>query len=428
MKQARFHRFGALTRLTRLTSLTSLTSLIGLALASQAAAAQSDFKFSAYGTLGLTHMSSDKADFKGAFADVGNGAGRTGSLRATPDSRVAVQLDFSASDQLDFVAQLMSRQNRFNNYEPSLEALNVKYKFSSATSLRVGRIAHPFFLASDSRLIGYANTFARGPSEVYNQSQIYNSDVIQLAHRMPLGGGNASFSFGTGQARYGNPSSNRAVADEDKGKFRKLMFGEVSWEMGSLTLRAGYNTGRNDFNANAAAPLYAMAAMVSPALAEELSLTDKRVSFTGLGLIYDPGDFLVQAEYTMTRWGLGGKSIVPNADAFYVLGGMRTGSLTPYALYAKRKTDAPRVVSEFVVPQLNAVFTGYAASTVVAQHTLAAGLRWDFRPGMALKLQWDRIKIDSAGGNSYLTNANPANRPARGDRFNVLGLNLDFVF
>ncbi len=399
-----------------------------IVLAALPAAAQSGLKFSGYGTLGLTHMSSDKADFKGAFSDVPNGAGRTSSTSAKPDSRLALQLDYTLNEQIEFVAQLMTRHNRFNNYEPSVEMLNLKYRFSNATSVRIGRIAHPFFLASDSRLIGYANTFARGPSEVYNQSQIYNSDVIQLAHRMSLGGGTLSLTAGAGQARYGNPTSNAALADEDKGKYRKLMFADASWELGALTLRLGHHTGRNDFDANGAKPLYAGAAAASPALADELSLQDKKVSFTGLGLIYDPGSFLVQAEYTMTRWGLGERSIVPDADAFYLMGGMRMGSFTPYAIYAKRKTDTPRVVTQFPVAQLNAAFTGYAANTANAQHTWSAGLRWDFMPSMALKLQMDRVTVDAASGVSFLTNLNPANRPKKGDSFNVLGLNLDFVF
>lgn len=407
---------------------TALALAGGLALASSSATADTGFKFSGFGTLGLTHMSSDQADFKGAFADVPNGAGRTASTSAKPDTRLALQVDMALSDKLDFVGQVLTRQNRFNNYEPSIEMLNLKYNFSKATSARIGRIAHPFFLASDTRLIGFANTFARGPSEVYNQSQIYNSDVVQLSHRLPLAGGNAVVTAGFGESSYGNPTSNAALADEDKGKYRKLMFADINWEIGALMLRLSHHTGRSDFNANGAKPLYANAALVNASLADELSLMDKKVSFTGLGLVYDPGNYVVQAEYTMTRWGLGDKSVVPNADAFYVMGGWRTGSLTPYVVYAKRKTDEPRVVTGFAVAQLNAAFTGYAANTANAQHTVSAGLRWDFRPNMALKLQLDRVTVDSKSGVSYLTNLNPTNRPKQGDSFDVIGLNLDFVF
>lgn len=398
-----------------------------LAIASQPAMADNGIKFSGFGSLALTHMSSDQADFKGAFADVPNGAGRSASTSAK-DSRLALQVDAALSEQLDFVGQVMTRQNRFNNYKPSIEMLNLKYSFSKSTSLRVGRIAHPFFLASDTRLIGFANTFARGPSEVYNQSQIYNSDVVQVSHRLPLAGGNAVITAGMGEASYGNPTSNAALADEDKGKYRKLMFADINWEVGALLLRLSHHTGHSDFTANGAKPLYTNAALVNAALADELSLQDKKVSFTGLGLVYDPGSWLIQAEYTMTRWGLGAKSVVPGADAFYVMGGWRAGALTPYAIYAKRKTDAPRVVSEFAVPQLNAAFTGYAANTANAQHTVSAGLRWDFQPNMALKLQYDRVTMDAKSGVSFLTNLNPANRPKQGDSFDVLGLNLDLVF
>lgn len=401
----------------------------GLAFVSAPASADSSgLRFSGFGTLALTHMSSDQADFKGAFSDVPNGAGRSDSTSAKPDSRLALQLDAGLTDKIDVVGQIMTRQNRFNNYEPSIEMLNLKYSFSRSTSVRVGRIAHPFFLASDTRLIGYANTFARGPSEVYNQSQIYNSDVVQVSHRMPLAGGNAVMTAGVGRSLYGNPSSNASLGDEDKGKYRKLMFADINWERGALLLRLSHHTGRNSFDSNGARALYANAARVNAALAEELGLMDKKVSFTGLAAVYDPGEFVVQAEYTLTRWGSGAKSIAPDADAYYVMGGWRTGAFTPYAIYAKRKTSTPRVVTEFAVPQLNAAFTGFAANSANAQHTVTAGLRWDVRPNVALKLQFDRMTVDAKSGVSFLTNLNPAKRPKQGDSFNVVGLNLDFVF
>lgn len=407
---------------------TPVVALLALASAGAAAAAEPTFKISGFGTLGATHMSSSKADFKGAGTDTPNGAGRTDATSLKPDSRMALQFDASFGDSIDAVAQVLTRQNRFNNYEPSIEMLNVKYRFSSDTSVRLGRISHPFFMASDSRLVGYAFPFIRGPVEVYNQSQIYNSDVVQVSHRMRVGGGNAVVTAGAGRSRYGNPSSNPALANEDSGTYRRLMFADVNWEIGSLTLRLGHSTGVNTFNANGAKPLFAGAALANAQLADELSLTDKRVSFTGLGMVYDPGDFLVQAEYTMTRWGLGKRSIAPNADAFYVLGGWRLGSFTPFAMYGKRSTASPRVVTEFAVPALNAAFTGFAANSANAQHTISAGLRWDVRPGVALKLQFDRMTVDAKSGVSFLGNLNPKDRPRQGDHFSVLGLALDFVF
>lgn len=405
-----------------------LAALAALLAAGSAAAAEPTFKLSGFGTLAATHMSSDKADFKGAVCDVPNGAGRTESTSLRPDSRFALQVDASFGDNIDAVAQVLTRQNRFNNYEPSLEMLNVKYRIDNNTSVRLGRIAHPFFMASDSRLVGYAFPFVRGPVEVYNQSQIYNSDVVQLSHRMPLAGGNAVVTVGTGSSRYGNPTSNAALGKEDIGNFKRLVFGDVNWEIGSLTLRLGHSTGVNSFDANGTKALYAGAALANAQLADELSLLNKRVSFTGLGLVYDPGQYLVQAEYTMTRWGLGDRSVVPDANAFYVLGGWRIDKFTPFVMYGKRSTDTPRVVTQFPSAQLNGAFTGYAANTANAQHTLSLGLRWDVRPNVAVKTQFDRMTVDAKSGASYLTNANPANRPKQGDQFNILAVSLDFVF
>lgn len=403
--------------------------LVVASLASGACLAEKlDVKFSGFGTLAVTHLDSDKGDYKGSFPDAPKGAGKTQSWSLLPDSRIALQANISYGEKWEVVAQMMSRESRFDDFTPSVEMLNVKYNFDKFTYLRVGRIAHPFFLASDTRLIGYAQPFARGPVEVYGQSQIYHSDAIQLSHRHAFSDSSFLVSAGTGTARYGNAPSAPAVSDEDKGSYRDLVFSDVQWEYGPLLLRLGYTTGINSFKIKAMDQLYAGAANVNPELTNELSLENKRVSFTGLGAVWDSGDYLVQSEYTFTRWGLGEKSIAPNADAYYVLAGKRLGSWLPYAMYGRRRTSAPRIVTQYGVPQLDGAFTAVSASTANSQHTYSLGARWDVRDNMAIKFQLDRMTVDSANGKSYLINTSTNSPVKKGDSFNVLGINLDMVF
>ena len=68
----------------------------------------------------------------------------------------------------------------------------------------------------------------------------------------------------------------------------------------------------------------------------------------------------------------------------------------------------------------------------VAQNTLSLGARWDFRTGMALKAQFDRISKPSSSNGLFL---NPDATTASGQDFfnnkkkvNVLSLAVDFVF
>jgi hypothetical protein len=388
---------------------------------------QPGLKLSGFGTLGLTYMDSEQADFKGTFADAPNGAGRSGSLSSKPDSRLAVQANYGFSEQLEAVAQLMTRHNNRNNYMPSLQILNLQYSFDRNNSLRIGRSPHPYFLASDYRLIGYANPFLRAPVEVNLQSMVSHSDMLQLRHRHAFTDGSLTVQLGYGAATYAGPSNDRSAA-EDKAQFRRLLSIDLMYESNDLTLRLVHNRGVSDYEVSKAKPLFSRAAADNPTLAQQLSLFDKRVNYTGLGAVYDPGGYIVQSEYTLIHWDEAGPTIAPNAQAFYLLGGWRFGALMPYAIYAKRWTAPAAVVTGFQNPAINAGMSVFAANSANAQHSYSLGLRWDFMANMALKLQWDRITVDSPAGASYLVNPNPLNPPRRGQHFQVLGLNLDFVF
>ena len=62
------------------------------------------------------------------------------------------------------------------------------------------------------------------------------------------------------------------------------------------------------------------------------------------------------------------------------------------------------------------------------QHTLSAGIRWDFKANMALKAQYDHMTMDSDGNNSMLINVDPNNPHQKGDSVNIIGVTLDFIF
>jgi predicted porin len=121
-----------------------------------------------------------------------------------------------------------------------------------------------------------------------------------------------------------------------------------------------------------------------------------------IGASYDPGNWLIQAEYTYAK--LAGLS--PNHTAYYVLGGYRLGTFTPYAMYANIKPDDT---------------PGFP---IRHQNTTSLGLRWDAMRNIAVKLQYDHVQLgkDNTG---FFTRVKPA---LAGSNVNVLGLAVDFVF
>ena len=57
--------------------------------------------------------------------------------------------------------------------------------------------------------------------------------------------------------------------------------------------------------------------------------------------------------------------------------------------------------------------------------TLSLGLRWDFHSRAALKLQWDRTRIDAYGYEPWAVTVDQIGRPAR---VGVFSASVDFFF
>jgi len=90
----------------------------------------------------------------------------------------------------------------------------------------------------------------------------------------------------------------------------------------------------------------------------------------------------------------------------YLSVGRRVGDLTPYLMLAtasplERETRVTAPAPAFLAdPTIAALHEGtldlYDAANL-DQHTLSLGLRWDARPNLALKLQWDHVEIARSG-------------------------------
>jgi hypothetical protein len=62
---------------------------------------------------------------------------------------------------------------------------------------------------------------------------------------------------------------------------------------------------------------------------------------------------------------------------------------------------------------------------VPEQKTISLGARWDFATNAALKLQWDRVRVNAV---SYGTFGNVQPDFPKGSTVNVLSAAVDFVF
>ncbi|MES2898764.1 MAG: hypothetical protein V4723_03500 [Pseudomonadota bacterium] len=382
------------------------------------------FSFGGYGTLSATHSNHDFADFTSTILKP-DGVGYTRATSLSNDSRLAAQLGVAIDNQWSAVLQVTTERRYDYSYATQVEWLNLKYQATPDLSIRVGRIALPIFVAADYRKVGYAYPWVRPPIEVYGGIPITNSDGADVSYRWQRG----SMKHVT-QVFYGG--TDIELTDTTSVKARGLFGLTHSADIGALSVRASLFTAT--INVNIARPLFdgfRQFGAAGIAIANKYDVIDKRVDAFTIGFNYDPGQWFLMSEYGI----MDGHSFLAKSNSAYLSAGYRFGSLTPYATYSQAKALRPN--SDPGLPQaglppplaaaagqLNAGLN-HLLNAIATQDTLSAGLRWDFRPNFALKLQHDRI-TPRAGSRGTLINPQPGFRSGRA--VHVTSVALDFVF
>jgi hypothetical protein len=281
-------------------------------------------------------------------------------------------------------------------------------------SFRVGRIQLPAFMSSDYRQVGYSNTWVRPPVEVYGQIPFDSDDGADILYRTTVGPADVS-----AQAFYGRTDVNIQGAAVQS----RMNWGvNVNVTVGPLTLRAGRD--QSQFTSTSASVNQLLAAITAagfPALASRLAPNDVPFEFTDFGFSYDGTHLTVQGEFDKQTAG----GFVASADGEYLLAGYRIGKFTPYGMYAREKITSAR--TDTTIPQVGALIPlAQGVNQLINsiggdQHTVSAGIRWDFHESVDLKLQIDRV---SPQGNGLFVNPQPGfHGPVT-----VGALVVDFVF
>lgn len=415
--------------------------------------ADGQLRLSGFGTVGVSRTNNDQAYF--GYPGQGGGADRSASF--DPDTKLGLQGTYKATNTLSLTAQVMTKYRATGEYKPEFDWAFAKWQAAPSVAVRVGRIGAPFFMVSDFRDVGYANTTVRPPLDVYGQVPVssvdggdisYQTNVQSATLTATLWGGQTKAKYATGLRNAG------ADIDPVLVKLRNQIGLNLQAEFdGGYTLRLGHMQGKLTVDSPLINQLLARLPLVGPGVALQTgsqvlgaqagalatgagnAITTKGAdaSFTGLGASLDRDNVVVAAEYTMRKVSQGS---VADTTGWYVLGGYRLGTVLPYVVVSRLKIDE---LNGDINPALrNFSSTAYAGAVSlqnvgkIAQNTLSVGTRWDFRRGMALKAQFDRVSKPSASNGLFL---NPDASTASGQDFfnnkkkvNVLSLAVDFVF
>lgn len=344
------------------------------------------FTFSGFGTVGAVQTNSDEGKF-GRDRQVG---GADKSVSFDVDSNLGLQLTGTATPWLSATVQALAAKRDKDYLEADIEWAFVKIKPLSNLSIRAGRMAAPVFAISDTRNVGYANTWVRAPNEVYALNLFHVLNGADITYRQTLGpvalvatgfGGKSSFiAFGG--------------ADADCENIRGLNLQlETAW--------ATFRYGKVDTK------------VVIPAIREK----GDPYTFSGYGITVDRDNIVAQAE--KVRRTSQHQPTGVNADSWYVMAGYRFGVVLPYFIVSNTEPQYPRIP--------------FYVSAV--QKTKAIGVRWDAFNSAALKFQIDRIDTDNSKGISFDTPSVPPGFPGAppGNKIvtkpvTAISIALDFTF
>ena len=407
-----------------------------------------NFRMSGFGTLGAVHSSTNDVKFN--YPGQGGGAGT--AWNTSPDSKLAVQGTYKIIPSVSATMQVMSKYDANGSYEPKVDWAFAKWQALPSLTLRGGRMGAPFFMISDFRDVGYANTPIRPPLDVYGQVPVSQFEGADATYQLPLGSttlnatvfaGDAASDFSSARRKSGEPTSPGVVLPLAPSEFSLsgLMGLNLQAEMDNgLTFRFGYSQAKMSLSSPSTDLLLANtasgpASALRPAV-NAIVIDAEKIAFTGFGVAYDQDDWVASAEFTRRH----SESFIADTTGWYVNVGHRFGKFTPYVGLSRLSVDDPNKANSLAAA-INAVSGTGAISRGIQgllnvqkldQRTTTLGVRWDATSSVAVKAQWDHVTKPADSYGLFYTD-DPGTAQARSflnstRRVNIISLAVDFVF
>ena len=397
-------------------SLLSLAWSLASATGQDVSEAWPDFTLHGFGTLGMTRMDDDNAEF---VRDLSQPKGASKTWTAKVDSLLGLQANIRFSPQTEAVLQAVSRYHYDDSYTPELTWAFLRHDFSPDFSIRAGRLGTEFYMLGDSRLVGYSNLTVRPPSDFYGSLVFSYIDGIDISATLPVSRGLLSGKLFAGQSPEKTPAGYGIVWNL---RGSTLLGGYLDYLNGPWQARLSHAQVR--FNQDMPIDEWLFAArgisLARPYLADvpSMAMVDRWARFSSLGVVYDEGPLNLQLMLNQIKHD---SPAYEDSKAGYVLAAYRLGTVTPYLGISRSISSADAL--PLGNGPLDALTIEMVAASHVDQHTFTLGGRWDFQKNLALKAQVDWIRGKPS---SIFLLKNPT--PSWDGNATVFSLALDFVF
>jgi hypothetical protein len=382
--------------------------------------------FKAFGTLGLVYSDNDGADYVTSTHAQATGAGRSDAVSYKVDSKLGAQFDWQANEKLSLSTQFLTKHYEDNTWTPRIESAFLKYVVASELDIRAGRIRPPVFNLSEFLDVNFANLWVRPPIEHYSAVPFTYMNGADLLWSTQSGEIAWLVQPYIGQAKVDNAWENTNDSD--------VVGLNIRAGQDDFTFRAGYAQTR--FRVSGATIDYALDALyglcqndpVACELANEIDSKDAKATYLSLGGNWDNGDYFILGEWSKSDLNV---DFFPEMQSWYLSGGVRIKSWTPYITYAKTK-DASSIYTGSTNPYTNGIINEMHNGVMQGQHSMSLGVRYDFMQNMALKAQWDHVETDCKGSQADTCGGVFANMSSgfsdEPQDAEVISLSIDFIY
>lgn len=401
--------------------------IAALALAASCAAAAMDVggrrvTLGGFGTIGALYHDAEGIEYRRS-ASQPRGA-QAGEVDFATDTLGGVQLNAHWNPEIDAVIQAVTRLTADDDWQPQLTRAFVRYNPTETLTLRAGRIGWEIYPRADSRDVGYSQLTIRPSVEVFGISPMEHFDGAELGLKHPLGKALIAAKVYGG---YTEGKLARSDGSVTKVADSKLWGAHVEYQRGPWVVRLGsgvFEQGISYPLGGLAAGLQATGVPQAVTLGEEFARDGRKSYFYVGGLAYDEGPLQarlfgahVHPEHIVS----------PDINVGQLIAGYRIGTLTPYASYSfVENTSSTPGTGLPDTPEYAALNAGVSMALAGGQYNQSSaslGLRYDFMPRLALKVQVDHVWLD---GSRLVFDRRPD--PADDAEMTLLGVALDFVF
>jgi hypothetical protein len=336
------------------------------------------FTYNGFGTAGVARTDTNAAE----FVNTGQNLGATENFDWKTDSKLGLQGTVAPTSWLSGTVQALAEERFTNHISTEMEWAFIKLSPLPGLSFRGGKMALPTFLVSDSRNVGYANTWLRAPDEVYGPAAFDTFTGYDVSYQHAVGKYTLTVGALAGSA-LANYMLYPGVPTNLQG--HELRGYSATLDMNAVTVRASRETSNISV------------LLGGPILAKVV------YTFTSFGATYDHDNVVGQGEFIEKR---SDGSPAYSVNGWYLLGGYRIGKWLPYAIYAAGEQPG---AAGGTVPEMN-------------KNTESVGVRLDWFKSVDFKAQIDHNKTYANG--SPFVNV----QPGFDNRANVFSVAVDFVF